>query len=149
MRGTGNTAAAGPTERPPVALSKTSQEVVSAEGQLDTSLMRSAARIEQEMQAMGDSSEASQKKAALTSQSQETQRDRAARYFETHGLSKMNSMLGLHAATESAAPPKTSPEAVHEDAEAVHEDAEEEDEDYHKRWAAADALRLRRPAAVA
>merc|ERR1719150_2849834 len=98
--------------------------------------MRSADRIEQEMQGMRDSTKVSQKRAALTSQGQETQHDRAARYFETHGLSKMNLMLGLHS-SEAVAP-----------SIAMHEEADD-DEDYHKQWAAADALRLKRPAAVA
>mmetsp|Transcript_76461 Transcript_76461/g.151283 ORF Transcript_76461/g.151283 Transcript_76461/m.151283 type:complete len:187 (-) Transcript_76461:70-630(-) len=132
--------AAAPVGRPQMALSKTSQEVILAEGQLDTSLMRSADRIEQDMQTMR-ANEASQKRAALTSQNQETQRERAARYFETHGFNKVNVILGLHAAKGSATPLKPSAEEMHEDAE--------DDEDYHKRWAAADALRMKRPAAVA
>merc|ERR1719253_1356035 len=141
---------------------------------LDKDLMERADRVAEEMRAMDEpkAPEAAAKKAALASESQESRRDRAARFFATHGMKGVGSMLGdtISANAEAAAIreqesnrrlvqkamsetgvtiPKMSSSASSAPSsagwDAIDDMQDEEDAAAQARWKAVDALRRKRP----
>merc|ERR1719253_325122 len=139
---------------------------------LDKDLMERADRVAEEMREMNEPSPAP-KKALLASKSQESRQERAARFFATHGMKGVGSMLGdsLSADAEAAALkeqdeskrmvqqamsetgikiPKSSSgsssrSASTESFDAIDDMQDEEDAAAQARWKAVDALRRKRP----
>jgi len=134
----------------PLALSGASKDVAFGEDvALDSALMRSADRIERDMEArsVAQPQSATRKRTVLAVQHQESQQDRAARYFAVHGLGKVGEMLGLGASKQlvlkAEAEARSASDASKATLAVTAEETNDDEDDYHKRWAAADALRLK------
>ncbi|CAK0856805.1 unnamed protein product [Prorocentrum cordatum] len=122
-------------------------------GELDKELLSSADRVRKELDAMRKADAPKPKKAAmLASSKRETQEDRAARYFATHGMAQEAKLLGMGedvqkvGAMSSASTPTLVRSAPHA---AAPDGSRAQAQDYHRRWGAVDALRHRRPPGLA
>mmetsp|Transcript_9936 Transcript_9936/g.22590 ORF Transcript_9936/g.22590 Transcript_9936/m.22590 type:complete len:183 (+) Transcript_9936:76-624(+) len=118
-------------------------EVDSISSNFESSLMEQADRITSSM--LESQKEASNKRTVLASQAQAkgSQKDRAARFFATHNMKRIASILG-----DSLS--KTDEEQVvtpakRSSAEMSHILAADEDSSYKNQWKAVDELQRRRP----
>eukprot|EP00747_Dinoflagellata_sp_TGD_P163265 gnl/TRDRNA2_/TRDRNA2_181754_c0_seq1.p2 gnl/TRDRNA2_/TRDRNA2_181754_c0~~gnl/TRDRNA2_/TRDRNA2_181754_c0_seq1.p2 ORF type:complete len:223 (+),score=66.11 gnl/TRDRNA2_/TRDRNA2_181754_c0_seq1:65-670(+) len=125
--------------------------------ELDSEIMQKADRIEKEMSQLGNSG----KKAALASQKQETEKSRASRYFATHGMQNMASILGEQLSQSAADAAKKEMETARHQlyrtvevklpagaksvasSNSAADLMDEEDASYKRRWQLVDRLKNR------
>lgn len=139
---------------------------------LNADLMRKADEIEQDVRRLepgATSASKKKKKTLLASQRQETQRERAARYFATHGMEDVGRLLGdqmtemqerqaiseaadAHRKLEAGVHPAGNAQSIASPgvgldgtARKLDMDLDDEDQSYKESWKAVDKLRLRAP----